>query len=269
MHIAIRHRTVYSYGEDATYSVQRLRLTPASCDSQRIISWRIDAPGIDSAARYDDGFDNEVHLIAVTGHHRELVIEVTGEVETIDRAGVVSGLPECAPLALYLRPTPMTVPDKAIAALAAKARGEEGVALLHDLMKIIRDKVEYRKGETHSATSAAEALARGAGVCQDHTHIFLAAARCLGYPARYVSGYLWATEGEAQEAQHAWAEAHIRHFGWVGFDVSNGISPDPHYVRVACGLDYTYAAPVKGMRRGGGEESLDVHVEVGAAQSQQ
>ncbi|MGD9867003.1 MAG: transglutaminase N-terminal domain-containing protein [Hyphomicrobiales bacterium] len=269
MQIAIRHRTVYSYGDDATYSVQRLRLTPAPCGGQRVVNWRIDAPGIDVAARYVDGFGNHVHLISVTGRHREVVIEVTGEVETFDKAGVVAGTAETAPPALYLRPTPMTVADKAIMAMARKAAGDTDVARLHHLMKIIRDKVEYRLGETHSSTTAAEALARGAGVCQDHTHVFLAATRSLGYPARYVSGYLWATEGEPQEAQHAWAEAYVEHLGWVGFDISNGISPDPHYVRVACGLDYTYAAPVKGMRRGGGEESLDVHVEVGAAQSQQ
>jgi transglutaminase-like putative cysteine protease len=116
----------------------------------------------------------------------------------------------------------------------------------------------------------AEALARGAGVCQDHTHVFIAAARHLGFPARYVSGYLQAGAGEApQEAQHAWAEVRIPDLGWAGFDAANGISPDPHYVRVACGLDYEYAAPVRGSRRGGGGEDLDVSVEVGEAAAPQ
>ncbi|MEC9368473.1 MAG: transglutaminase family protein [Pseudomonadota bacterium] len=269
MHISIRHRTVYSYGEEATYSVQRLRLTPAPHDGVKIIDWRIDAPGIDKALVYTDGFENRVHVITCIGPHREVVIDVTGEVETFDKAGLVTGLPETVPLSIYLRPTPLTRPDKGIAALAAKSQGKDDVSRLHNLMALIRDAVTYELGTTHSATTAAEALQRGAGVCQDHTHIFVSAARCLGFPARYTAGYLWATEGEPQEAQHAWAEVHVPHLGWTGFDVSNGISPDPHYVRVASGLDYTYAAPVKGMRRGGGAESMDVHVEVGAPQSQQ
>lgn len=269
MRIAIRHRTTYRYEEPAFYSVQSLRLTPASFAAQQVHAWRIDAPGMAGAASFVDGFGNRVHLITIDENHRETVIEVAGEVQTFDTAGVVEGLHEVAPTALFLRETALTKPDAAIAELAREAQGEGAVERLHNLGLRIRDLVEFQVGESHSATTAVQAFARRAGVCQDHTHIFITAARLLGIPARYVSGYLWATEGEPQEAQHAWAEAHIDNLGWVGFDIANGISPDEHYVRVACGLDYTFAAPVRGSRRGGGGESLQVHVEVGQAQTQQ
>ena len=106
-------------------------------------------------------------------------------------------------------------------------------------------------------TSAEQAAAAGHGVCQDFAHIFIAAARLLGIPARYVSGHLFRRDGaHAQEAAHAWAEAWVGDLGWVAFDPANGICADDAYVRVACGLDYRDAAPVAGARSGGGAERI-------------
>jgi transglutaminase-like putative cysteine protease len=72
-----------------------------------------------------------------------------------------------------------------------------------------------------------------------------------------------------QAATHAWAEAWVQNLGWVGFDISNGISPDERYVRLATGLDYRDAAPISGLRFGGGEEQLDVRLAVQAQQQDQ
>jgi len=99
-------------------------------------------------------------------------------------------------------------------------------------------------------------------VCQDHAHIFITLARMLGYPARYVSGYLMMNDRVEQDATHAWAEAHIAGLGWVGFDVSNAISPDERYVRVATGLDYREAAPISGLLVGAGTEEMAVTLQV-------
>jgi transglutaminase-like putative cysteine protease len=104
-------------------------------------------------------------------------------------------------------------------------------------------------------------------VCQDHAHIFIGAARERGIPARYVSGYLMMNDRIEQEATHAWAEAHIEGLGWVGFDVSNGICPDPRYVRVATGSDYRDAAPVTGISIGTADQVLTVGVAVEAQAS--
>ena len=105
-------------------------------------------------------------------------------------------------------------------------------------------------------------MAEGCGVCQDHAHIFIGAARMLGIPARYVSGYLMMDDRIDQEAGHGWAEAHVAGLGWVAFDVSNGISADARYVRVATGCDYREAAPVTGISYGDGDSALAVSLAV-------
>jgi transglutaminase-like putative cysteine protease len=158
----------------------------------------------------------------------------------------------------------MTEPGPGLKELAKSLSGCTGdrIELAHRLSDLIRERIEWRTGTTGPDTTAEQALAAGSGVCQDHAHAFIAAARLLGFPARYVSGYLMLNHRVAQDASHAWAEAHVEGVGWIGFDISNGHSPDERYVRVATGLDYTEAAPVKGMRIGGEGESLTVRLQV-------
>ena len=113
-------------------------------------------------------------------------------------------------------------------------------------------------------TTAEEALTLGdGGVCQDHANIFISAARLSGLPARYVSGYLMMNDRVDQDATHAWAEACMSNdLGWVGFDVSNGVSPDERYVRIAVGRDARDAAPIDGLRMGSADEKLIVSLQV-------
>ena len=129
--------------------------------------------------------------------------------------------------------------------------------------------IAFDTDPTHSATTAAEAFSLQRGVCQDLTHIFVAAARSLDIPARYVGGHFHRADGvTAQEAGHAWAEAYVENLGWVGFDPTNGICTTEAHVRVAVGLDYLGAAPVRGTRFGGSGETLTVAVRVDQARQQ-
>lgn len=262
MRISILHVTRYIYAAPASYSVQALRLTPPEFDGQSVVDWTIRAPGIERAATFRDGFGNRAHLVAISGTHAEVAIEAQGIVETTDLHGMVPGLPEVAPVRVYLRETPFTAPDDAIRELASRARDADPVARLHQLMDGVADAIAYVVGETHSETPAAEALRNGRGVCQDHAHVFISAARSLGIPARYVNGYMVAEEGSPAEAHHGWAEAWVEGAGWVGFDPANRICPTERYVRLAAGLDAASAAPIRGSRRGGDSEQLDVRVEV-------
>jgi transglutaminase-like putative cysteine protease len=170
---------------------------------------------------------------------------------------------------VFLRETTQTKPDGTIRALAESAHGKDTLSKLHALLGAVRDRVEYVPGATDTHTSAADALADGKGVCQDHAHIFIAAARTLQIPARYVTGYLVLGEEGTAEAHHAWAEAWVDSLGWVGFDVANRVCPTERYVRLACGLDAGYAAPIVGSRRGGETETLDVSVTVQQQQTAQ
>lgn len=269
MRISVLHETRYTYEVPADYSAQRLRLTPAAHDGMKVISWDIEAPGLGADGGCVDCFGNHTHLLTVVGQHSELVITVRGEVETEDKSGIVSGLASSVPDYVFMRETELTAPSAAIRSFAEGIAAAPDLERLHMLMTAIRDRVAYRVGATHTATSAAEAFAAGEGVCQDHAHIFISSARLLGFPARYVTGYFIVDEQDASAAHHAWAEVRIPDLGWVGFDVANGVCPTDTYVRLAGGLDYQYASPTRGTRRGGGEEDMSVHVVVQQAAQQQ
>jgi transglutaminase-like putative cysteine protease len=267
MLITVRHVTRYRYAEPVKYSVQRLHLTPPSFGGQRVRAWRIEAPGIETALAYHDAFGNLTHLISQTGPHEEVTVTAIGEVETEDRAGVVSDLPSPVPEAVFLRATTATRTSPGIIAIAAEAARYDGLERLHALMSAVRSRIDYRIGMTHAHTTAAEALEEGMGVCQDHAHVFIAALRHLGVPARYVSGYMVVDPaGAAAEASHGWAEALVPGLGWVGFDVANVICPTDRYVRLAAGPDSRSVAPVTGARLGGADEALAVSLDVMEAQ---
>ena len=269
MRISIGHVSRYTYESPATYSIQTLRLTPPSFAGQRVLEWSISAPGIETATQFRDGFGNAAHLVTFVGSHSESLIIARGVVATEDKAGVVSGLVESAPLRTYLRQTPKTLAGERVRALTASVAAIQGIERYHRLMALVSEAVEYTIGATSTHTSAEEALAIGRGVCQDHAHVFIAAARALGAPARYVNGYFVADTDGPAEAHHAWAEVWVEDLGWAGFDPANGICPTDHYVRLATGLDAVSSAPIRGTRRGGTGEALDVIVDVQQANSQQ
>lgn len=269
MLISIRHVTRYIYDAPARYSIQCLRLTPPSFDGQRVLSWAIEARGIEKALRFRDCFGNIAHLVAWDGMHDETVIVASGQVETQDRVGVLRGLPDVAPIRIFLRETPKTQPDEGIRSLAGSVKGKTTLDRLHGLMHLVHERVDYRVGATTTHTSAAEALKDGVGVCQDHAHVFISAARCLGIPSRYVNGYFVTGGMDQAEAHHAWAESYVDGLGWVGFDPANVVCPTDLYVRLACGLDAAAAAPIRGSRRGAETEALDVAIEVQQQDGQQ
>lgn len=271
----LRHTTHYAFSQPVVHALQRLRLTPKETQGQRIIEWQMRFDNAATELEYDDQHFNHVTLIGLTPGAREVTVTCEGVVETEDNAGVIGRHSGHLPLWSFLRQTALTRPGAKLRALLREAQGAGGDApldFLHSLSGLIRERVAYETGRTHSATTAEEAVGQAAGVCQDHAHIFIGAARASGIPARYVSGYLLMDDRIEQEATHAWAEAHVEGLGWVGFDVSNGISPDPRYVRVATGSDYRDAAPVTGISFGGAEQVLTVGVAVAAqplsAQSQ-
>lgn len=264
MQLNVLHRTSYRFTQPITNAIQLLRLTPMSCLTQTVLDWRIDV-GCDARLRETrDGYGNCVHMLYVNEAVSELVITATGRVITEDRAGVVEGLPNDLPHEVFLRPTPLTAPDEALLPLADEVMqsATDPLARMHALNGLIHQRMTFEAGATETATPAAKSYEARRGVCQDFAHIFIAAARHCGIPARYVSGHLFRKDDRAQDAGHAWAEAWVPALGWVAFDPAHAICADNCYVRVAAGLDYGEAAPVAGTRRGGGTESMSVEVVV-------
>ncbi len=262
MKIHIRHATTYHYDNPGSHLVQRLYLTPQDTASQSVLDWTIEAPGMEGALEYVDAFGNVAHLTTPPNDLTEVTVVAAGTVRTTDNAGVSGHDRGSVPVQAYLASTPATESNAAIKALAHGHDRLSGIEQLHSLSAAVLDKVAYALGSTNEHTTAAEAMRDGKGVCQDHAHVFISAARLLGVPARYVSGYMVVGENEFAEASHAWAEAYAANLGWVGFDVSNQVSPDERYVRVATGMDVDSATPAKGVRRGlsTGTERMDVEV---------
>jgi transglutaminase-like putative cysteine protease len=271
MRIKVRHTTSYTYNRHVEYEAQVLRLAPRNHAGQRILSWQVTDSAGRSLPATDDGYGNIVHLLTIVRSHRAAGVIAEGEVETTDTHGIVREAPETLPVAYWRRTTDATAPDHALRRLAEETGGSaDPIERLHRLMTRVRERIDYVIGHTDATTTAAEALAHAKGVCQDHAQVFIACARVLGFPSRYVSGYLWTSDQSlAGEAGHAWAEAHVPDLGWVGFDPANNTCPTEAYVRIAVGLDYGEAAPVRGVRRGMAEEELLVAVDVLSSQAQQ
>ncbi|TCP42874.1 transglutaminase family protein [Rhodovulum marinum] len=262
MRLRISHTTRYRFENPVTYGLQQLRKTPKSSHQQNVLNWSTSVQGGRKELSFEDHHHNTVELISFERDVTELIVRSEGEVELAETHGVVGPHRGPAPLWLFRRATPRTRAGQGCRALIREVAGDTDLDRLHALSHAILNAVAYEIGATGAEATAEEALAEGRGVCQDHAHVFIACAREMGFSARYVSGYLSMDDRDEQDAMHAWAEAHVNGLGWVGFDVSNGISPDIRYVRVATGLDYDEAAPVRGTRVGGAGEALSVAIEV-------
>ena len=266
MRLNIRHESTYRYATPASRAIEVLRLLPRGHNGQYIAAWRID---IDCDCRLDpssDAFGNLMYEFTLDGPVSELTIVAEGSVETIDTAGVLSGQVERFPPVLYLRDTALTASDPLIRDFASEVAAEAGgdrLSLMHALMEAMAERMTFEVDATNTGTSAIEAFALGHGVCQDFAHVFIAACRHLGIPARYASGYMLNLENpDKQTAGHAWAEVFIEDLGWVGFDPANAMCPTDAYVRLAVALDYLGAAPIRGVTFGGSGESLSVKVDI-------
>ena len=266
MQLHIRHETRYSYSEPVKRSVQNLRLTPRTEAAQRAINWHIAAPGKQHAQV--DAHGNIVHLLTLDRPHREIRIVVNGVVETDDRASsTVYEQGNLSPLA-YLAATTLTRPDEELLSFARQQTLATRAAsdTLLKLAGAVCERIEYVPGVTDARESAVQAFGRRKGVCQDHAHVFIACCRANGIPARYVSGYLY-TGKDDEVASHAWVDCWLgSKSGWLGVDVTHRSLVGPLHCRLAVGRDYLEACPVRGVRRGGGEEDMHVAVAISASQ---
>ena len=122
MRIRISHETVYRYEQPPRGVIQTLRLTPRNHDGQYVESWRIDVSENCQLDQHEDAFGNITHVFTAEGPLSELRVLVDGEVDTQDTSGVVVGTIERFPPSLYLRETPLTRLDPAIAEFARLSR---------------------------------------------------------------------------------------------------------------------------------------------------
>ena len=267
MKLLVRHQTVYRYEAAAGRVAMRLKLMPSDTHAQKVLEWQVSVNG-----EVVDGFHRnglgEMEAIWIR-HDRldDAVIIAEGLVETRDANGVLGPMKRGVDPRYFLRETPLTRASDAIRDMALSLPDDDGpLSRLHALSTAVREAVAYRSGVTTSGTTAAESFAMGAGVCQDHAQIFIAGARAMGIPARYVSGYLLAEDDDALHETHGWVEALVPDLGWVGFDPSNQICVTERYLRLASGLDADAAAPIRGSVTIVGDIWIDADVRIAQAE---
>jgi transglutaminase-like putative cysteine protease len=236
MKLRIVHETRYSYDSPVRYSAQYLRLTPRDTARQRVISWELETPG--QPVRTQDGFGNILHVLTLDKPVSEIVIRARGAVETsrtADEPSDFTGI-TLSPL-LFLRATALTRADGKLKELARKL-GPRAATL--DGLRGLADALRAQQ-----PGDSAENL----------THAFIAACRLNGLPARYVSGYLRLDTGPGGVTPHCWAEAWVEE-RWRSFDIVQGTAIGDAHVKLAMGADHLDACPIRGMRTGGGVETM-------------
>ncbi|CAB3725843.1 hypothetical protein LMG26689_04581 [Achromobacter animicus] len=263
----ITHVTHYRYTAPVNYSIQTLRLTPRDDEHQRVLRWHIEAPG--ELDKQVDAYGNITHTLTLNQPHSDIELRVSGQVLVAPLTrGVLGSEDSRLPVHAYCVPTRLTQADETILAFA-RAVLPNGLSTSDDILKLaaaIHGRVAYVPGTTDVTTAADQVLALGLGVCQDHAHLFLACVRGLAVPARYVSGYLYTTAEHA--ASHAWADVWLPDVGWTSVDITNNQFASECHCRLAVGRDYDSASPVRGVRTGGGEESMEISVRVQAGAQQ-
>ena len=270
MKLHIKHTTDYRYTEPLRYALQTLWLTPQSGPAQTVDFWSLGAPRTLFAQL--DAFGNTIHSYTFVGEEGDNVrwslVNAAGQVQTL---GVAEFLDEPGmPLPqLYLRASELAsahprLLDFGRRFVAAPSFGQtvELQAILA-LCAGVAGAVSYKKNSTNVTTTALQAFDAGAGVCQDQAHVMVAVCRSLGIPARYVSGYFYAAN-EPDLASHAWADVclDIAARRWVSIDVTHSCLIDERHARLAMGTDYNACPPIKGVRHGGGKESMTVSITI-------
>lgn len=265
MRLSVDHHTTYIFTEPQARLVQLLRMTPSNSHDQTVADWHI---AVDCDARMSDhvdGFGNATTMLYVEGPVERIEIAVTGEVVTSNAAGILHGSHEVLPARTFLRTTPTTLADEAIAAFAREAAGdgEADLAALHRLNVAVGERFAWDKCRPEPGLSAADAFGRERLTARDQAQILVAAARAIDVPARYVTGYCDLGGGH-RPTPHGWAELWLAQYGWIGFDPTLQLSPEESHVRVAAALDAAGSSPVAGSRLGEGEERMEVDVQVTA-----
>ena len=272
MRLTIKHKTRYEYAEQIAGIIQSTRLTPSSYNGLKIISWDVHRTAGKDGISYADSEGNIIKTYSNYEDIEDIEFTVSGKVETINTNGIFSSETDKINPYSYLRNTNLTEPNKEIIDLAYSCSklSNDKIEVCHNLLSKIANLVEYTPYTTNTFTTAAESLMQKKGVCQDQAHIMISAARFLGTPARYINGYMHNNMNSSEfQSTHAWAELYFQNLGWVGFDPTNKCSPDERYIRVSCGLDANYAAPIKGIIYGSSTEKLKIEVETNEINSQQ
>ena len=260
MRLRIKHTTSFTYDQLISEAYTEMRLKPLDADGQHCLAFRLTTEPLDAVSQYIDHFGNDVRHFDVIQPHQKLIVTATSEVLTPET--YIANFSHLSPLDEfnYLAPTEYAPHTPDLISFSAAHKTESPLTTVLALMHAIYSRLVYEKGATDVRTRADKALSLGRGVCQDFSHIMLAACRIQNIPARYVSGYLYNNEHTA--ASHAWVDVLVPDRGWLSLDPTHDHEQTGQYVRVAVGRDYADVPPTRGIFKGNAHEQMDVEVSV-------
>jgi transglutaminase-like putative cysteine protease len=269
MKLEIVHSTRYRYSGPIAETVMEVRLRPMDGNGQRCLEFELDVSSGIKPRAYRDGYGNNVHYFNLVRPHTRLSVTSRSVVETGLELDRDPGEELVHDFLRYRTPVKDVPGVRELASrhpIADRSSGASVELALDELTRTISRDFAYDRAVTNVYSSVDEVLALRAGVCQDFAHLFIAAARAMGVPARYVSGYIHSgrTSGGAVRvvapASHAWAEAWVPERGWVGYDATHPVRTTDHHVRLAVGRDYSDAAPTRGIYVGSSSGTMEVSV---------
>ena len=286
MKFAVTHTTTYIYAGTVRESFNEARLQPFDGDGQDLLSFQLVVSEQSAVRSYKDFYGNRVHSIEIASPHEVLEIRSEAMVETTDRnralveaANAATGwrvseikqVPGIESQYDFVVPSQYTPASGLLwrFAMDCLEGNSELWSFLQNLNTRVYQHFEYAPGETEVSTQADEAFEKKRGVCQDYAHVFIAAARSLRLPVRYVSGYLYVESNDAGNVEtqsalesHAWVDAFIPEVGWVGLDPTHDRFVTEHYIVIARGRDYADARPLSGTYRGASLDKMTVEVAI-------
>jgi transglutaminase-like putative cysteine protease len=261
--LEIVHSTRYRYSGPIAETVMEVRLRPMDGNGQRCLEFDLDVSSGIKPRSYRDGYGNSVHYFNVVRPHTRLIITSRSVVETgreFDDPGE-SLVQDFLRFRSPVKDVPGIRELAGLHAIADPSSREAVEEALDELTLTISREFAYDRAVTNVYSSVDEVLELKAGVCQDFAHLFIAAARAMGVPARYVSGYIHTPGGGgATSASHAWAEGWVPARGWVGYDATHPVRTSENHVRLAVGRDYSDAAPTRGIYVGSATGTMEVGV---------
>ena len=285
MRLDIAYRLHFQYDASVSESQNEIRVRPRDDRRQQVLSYRLTTTPATRVLQTRDYFGTTVDHLGVRGPHRELLVVAESSVETAPIEGDPQAV-SCERLAdvdfvnahvEYMAPSQHVqwgdLIDE-VATWAIRSAPDDVSARVLAIVQAVPTVLTYERGSTSIGVTLEELVDGGGGVCQDFAHLAVGMLRCVGIPARYVSGYLFAVDETRPEGDgadgvapaavsvqtHAWIEAAVPGFGWYGLDPTNGGAVGERHVVIGHGRDYNDVAPVRGVFHGSADAEVDAEV---------
>ena len=273
----IHHVTKYTYQEPVRDSANQIMLFPVKDENQEVQSQQLIITGNPFVEIFTDYYGNQAGTFMNLEPHTELKIDSTiaivtrpvifpaDDIAIEEQWNHLYQIRHVVPYLDFLKQENFVALDevKKIAD-AGFYKSVSVYVAVQQLNTYVYQNFKYIQGITSVETTLDEIWKLRAGVCQDFAHILMVMLRLLGIPARYVSGYVCPHDNDlrGEGATHAWVDAYIPFYGWLGLDPTNNCIVNDRHVRLAIGRNFSDCSPVKGTYKGTAEQTLEVGVSV-------